>query len=160
MWIDSRRLHGIVISAGLAALALVSSPLTAGDWDLGVRAGYFTDIEESFVGFEALTTIEHSRFVVNPNGEIVLVDNGDLYTLSLDLHYDLPLGLSDSDVWFGAGPTVLIRDPDHGDNKDDFGLNLLAGLGRRSGSVRPYGQVKVTLADDSWAVLAVGVRFF
>ena len=149
-----------VLATALVALAAFPAPAAA-EWDLGLRAGLYTDIEEAFVGIEGITRIGDSDFFLNPNGEIVFVDNGDLFTISLDVHYDLDLdGLDRADVWLGAGPTVLIRDPDRGRSDDDFGLNLLAGIGFREGAVRPYAQFKVILADDTEAVIGFGIRFF
>jgi hypothetical protein len=45
------------------------------------------------------------------------------------------------------------------DNEVDIGLNLLAGFGAQSGSVRPFLQGKAILMDDSEASIAVGIRF-
>jgi hypothetical protein len=139
---------------------LLCGPARSADWDLGLRTGLYTDIEEAFVGVEGLGRIGSTDFFLNPNAEVVFVDNGDLVTLSLDVHYDLELDTHPVDVWLGAGPTVLFRDLDRGRGDDDFGLNLLAGVGLREGAVRPYGQLKVILADDTEAVLAFGIRFF
>jgi hypothetical protein len=140
--------------------ALTAPPVAADDWDLGVRTGLYTDVEEAFLGFEALTRIGDTDFIFNPNVEVVFVDNGDLFALSFDVHYDFDLDLDKVDVWAGAGPTVLFRDPDRGRGDDDFGLNLLAGIGLREGTVRPYAQFKVILADETEAVIAIGLRFF
>ncbi|HVS63051.1 MAG TPA: hypothetical protein VMT85_06055 [Thermoanaerobaculia bacterium] len=147
------------LACGFALFVSVSAPARA-EWDLGLRAGLYSDVEEAFVGVEGLTNIGDTDFVLNPNAEIVFVDNGDLFVVSLDVHYDLDLDLDRVDVWLGLGPTVLIRDPDRGRSDDDFGLNLLAGIGFREGAVRPYAQFKVILADDTEAVIAFGVRFF
>ena len=70
--------------------------------------------------------------------------------------------------WAGAGPAIIFRDfddegrrgrRDDDDGETDFGANLLAGVGMVRGPVRPYGQVKVILSDETEAVLAFGVRF-
>ncbi|HVS15676.1 MAG TPA: hypothetical protein VMV46_17265 [Thermoanaerobaculia bacterium] len=149
----------LLIAAALLC-ALTAVPAAANDWDLGLRTGLYTDIEEAFLGFEALTRVADTDFFFNPNVEWVFVDNGDLFTVSFDVHYDLDLDLDWVDFWLGAGPTVLFRDPDFGRSDDDFGLNLLAGVGLREGAVRPYAQFKVILADETEAVIAIGLRFF
>lgn len=148
------------IIALLPALALFPTAATAEGWDLGLRTGVYTDADSGFLGIEALKRIGTSRYFFNPNVELVFVDHGDLTALSFDVHYDLHLDSQTTNVWLGAGPTVLFKDPDFGPNDDDFGLNLLAGIGLRKGAVRPYGQLKVILADDTEAVLGIGIRFF
>lgn len=156
----NRPLAALIGALLTLALLAFDSPARASAWDLGLRTGLYSDIEEAFVGVEGLTRIADTDFFFNPNGELVLIDNGDLFTVSLDVHYDLDLDLNEADIWLGAGPTVLFRDPDRGRGHDDFGLNLLAGIGVRRGAVRPYGQLKVILADETEAVLAIGIRFF
>ena len=145
------------------ALVLSPTPAAAQGWDFGVRTGYYTDVEEFFLGVEALHQIRSSRWMFNPNVEYVFVDNGDLWSLSADVHYDFDLDLDKIDVWAGGGPTVLFRDFERGpfDDRDDndFGLNLIAGAGVKEGGIRPYGQVKVILADDTEVALQVGLRF-
>src|SRR6266571_4699255 len=64
-------------------------------------------------------------------------------------------------VWAGAGPTLIFRDRNTPSQSDttDTGVNLVLGVGGRKGDVRPYGQMKVVLANDTEAVVGVGVRF-
>jgi len=64
-------------------------------------------------------------------------------------------------VWVGAGPTVIHKDENEPGGRDttDAGANLLMGVGANKGEVRPYGQLKLVFAEDSQAVLGVGVRF-
>lgn len=151
------RVAGISIVA-LLAFSLIPTPVEAGT-DFGVRAGYYTDAEEPFVGAELLTNLDpENRWFFNPNFEWVFVDSADLYTVNFDFHYDF-LGTSPLAVWMGAGPAIIRWDPDFGRDNTDVGVNFVAGLGARDGAVRPYVQGKVTLADDSEASLAVGLRF-
>jgi hypothetical protein len=95
------------------------------------------------------------------------VDDGDLYTLNLDAHYDFPTR-SDFYVWAGGGAAVIFSefDPPPGcrrceaEDDTELGLNLLAGLGFGKGqAIRPYVQGKVILADNTEAVIAFGLRF-
>ena len=152
--------------AGLAGALLIALcwPGTAwADVDFGLRGGVYTDTEEPFIGGEILFPIG-SSFYLNPNLEYVLIDNGDLYTVNLDFHYDF-WGDRNLAAWLGAG-AALIRtelDPprgrDRGVDETDFGVNLLAGIGAKRGTLRPYLQGKVILSDDTEAVIAVGLRF-
>jgi hypothetical protein len=53
---------------------------------------------------------------------------------------------------------MIFRDRNTSDDTD-AGLNLVFGVGGTKGEVRPYGQMKVIVANDSQAVLGAGVRF-
>lgn len=162
----------VVVAAGLA-LAAGLLPQTAGAIDFGIRGGLYTNAEEAFLGLELLSRIQRSQWYFNPNVEYVFVDNGDLITVNLDFHYDFRTS-GEYNAWIGGGPAILFCDRDRGRPRPDLpcdlddddsdtapGLNLLAGLGfNPHGPVRPYVQGKIILADDSEAVIAIGLRFF
>jgi hypothetical protein len=159
----------VLSSASLSSfslLALLGAPQEAGaqGWDFGVRTGYYTDVEEAFVGVEALHQIGGTPWMFNPNVEYVFVDNGDFWTLAADFHYDFDLDVESVDFWLGAGPAILFRDLDRGgrgdDDDTDFGFDLIAGAGKKDGALRPYGQIKVILSDDTEVALQVGLRFY
>jgi hypothetical protein len=149
----------LVVGAG----GLGTAPAAA-DTDFGVRGGLYSDAEAGFLGVELLTDLT-GRWFLNPNAEYVFVDDGDLATINLDAHYDLPLQAA-ADVWVGGGLAVVFSDDDRpgrgdDDSETDIGVNLLAGVGfLRREAVRPYVQAKVLLSDETEAVIAVGVRFF
>lgn len=156
----SRKSNGArLILAGLAVGWLLLPAGAFADVDFGVRAGVYDDASEAFVGLELLTRIDGSQWFFNPNVEWVLVDNGNLITVNADFHYDFPTSGQFS-VWAGGGPALVLIDPDRGDNETDAGLNLLAGLGfDPRAAVRPYIQGKILIADETEAVLGVGIRF-
>lgn len=149
-----------LLAAGLAFW--IASP-TLAQWDLGIRGGIYTEDTDPFVGVELLTRVGDSSWFFNPNFEAVFVDNGDLYTLNGDFHYDFePSG--SIDLWAGGGPALIFRDFDRrgrgDDSETDVGLNLLAGIGfNPSARIRPYIQGKLILSDDNEAAVAFGVRF-
>ena len=159
-----RSLQWLATLLGLVAIALAPAPAAA-DVDFGVRAGFYDDADSGFVGAELLTGIT-GRWFFNPNVEFVLVDDGTLWTLNGDAHYDLPTS-SELAFWVGGGPAVIFRDLDpprncprcEGVDETDFGLNLLGGVGMKRGGIRPYAQGKVVISDDTEAVLGVGLRF-
>lgn len=161
----SRISHRWILGAAafaLAAAVLAPTPARA-QVDVDLRGGVYTDVEEGFVGGGILMPVTGNWFF-NPNVEYVFVDPGSLWTLNGDFHYDFAQRGNWS-IWAGGGPAVLFRDFDddrpgrRADDDTDFGANLIAGVGMVRGSVRPFGQVKVILADDTEAVLAVGLRF-
>jgi hypothetical protein len=142
-------------------LVLAAVPEARAQVDPDVRAGIYTDGSDGFIGAGVLWDMgQKGRWYANPNLEYVLVDNGDFFTLNGDVHYDLDVE-TPFFIWVGGGPALLFADPDDGDgdSETDFGLNLLAGIGAREGSVRPFGQVKLIVADESQLVFAVGLRF-
>ena len=147
--------------AATAILAALAIPDARAQVDPDFRAGIYTDGSNGFVGGGVLWDMGNKgRWYANPNLEYVLVDNGDFFTVNADVHYDLDVE-TPFFVWVGGGPALLFADSDEGDDdsETDFGLNLLAGIGAREGSVRPFGQVKLIVADDSQLVFAVGLRF-
>jgi hypothetical protein len=127
--------------------------------DFGVRAGYYFDVEEPFVGAELIARVA-PRIYFNPNVEYVLVGDGLSYlTINGDFHYDFPTRGSNF-IWAGAGLGLVRVDPDGPDNSNtDPALNLLAGVGWRTGGVIPYVQGKVIINGGNEFVLAFGLRF-
>jgi hypothetical protein len=151
----------------LAVAGLFLGPgIARAEIDFGVRGGLYSDAEAGFLGAELLTGISRNWFL-NPNLEYVFVDDGDLWTLNLDAHYDFRTG-APYYVWAGGGPAVIFSslDPPRGcrrcddDSETDLGLNLLAGVGFGKGqAIRPYVQGKVILSDNTEAVIAFGLHF-
>ena len=153
----------LLIFLTVALLAMAAAPAArAEDVDIDLRAGIYTDGSDGFIGGGVLWDVgKPQSWYANPNLEYVFVDNGDLFTLNGDVHYDFKVDAPFA-VWGGGGPAILFFDTDNGDgdSETDFGLNLLAGLGAKEGSVRPFGQVKLIISDDSQLVFAFGLRFF
>jgi len=151
----------LVTGASLLTTVLAIAPARA-KTDFGVRGGAYSDEDAPFLGAEALFGVgDTHRWFGNPNLEHAFSDTDrDLTAMSFDFHYDFPSGQPYT-IWAGAGPTLLLRDRNNpaGDSRTDAGVNLLLGVGSRRGDVRPYGQMKVVVSDNSEAVLGVGVRF-
>ncbi len=146
-------------SACAFATALSISPDLARP-DFGVRGGAYADREDPFLGAEALFGLGGTKsWFGNPNLEHAFAESGDLTSVSFDFHYDFRTGQPYT-IWAGAGPTMLFRDRNEaGVDDTDAGVNLVLGFGAKKGDVRPYGQMKVIVADDTQAVLGAGVRF-
>ena len=126
----------------------------------GFRVGVYTDPNDFFVGGELLVTLT-PYWYFNPNVEYVFIDNGDLFTINFDVHYDFRTN-SSFYFWIGGGPAILLFDPEGDrDGDTDLGVNVFAGIGfpLRDTSLIPYIQPKVILADNSEFSLAFGIRF-
>ena len=140
-----------------SVMALSGLPVLA-DIDGDVRGGAYTDAEAAMIGGGALVNLEPSnRWFFNPNIEVAFPEDRNLTTVNGDFHYDFPA--TRVAYWVGGGPAIRFVDPEFGDDDTDFGANVLAGIGARQGDVRPSGQFKVLVADDSEAVLMFGLRF-
>lgn len=153
----------------LATFFFLAPAVAQAQVDFGVRGGLYSDAEAGFVGAEILTPLRifGRGWFLNPNLEYVFVDDGDLYTINLDAHYDLRTSAPYS-VWLGGGLAAIFSEFDpprdcrfcDPDDETDVGLNLLAGIGIwPRNAVRPYVQGKVTLSDNTEASIAVGLRF-
>lgn len=155
-----RRAGGLLVPALLTLLA--AAPPAWAKLHAEVRAGYYLDAKEGMIGGGAYLPVSQ-RWDVNPNLEWVFVGGFDYYNLNLDVHRDLSNGTGPS-LWLGAGPTLIVVDVNDAlrirdRNRTHLGLNLLAGVGGRRGSLIPFAQFKLALSDDSEASLAAGVRF-
>lgn len=168
MWKTTGRAVWLLTVAGLF-LFLMNPASAHAQIDFGVRGGLYSDADAGFLGAELLTPLRifGRGWFFNPNFEYVFVDDGHLYTLNLDAHYDLRTGGPYS-VWLGGGPAVIFSGIDaprgcrrcESEDETDLGLNLLAGVGIwPRNAVRPYVQGKVTLSDNTEASIAVGLRF-
>lgn len=146
-------------------IAIAFSPVLAqAEIKPGVRtAGYF-DPTRAAIGAEILTNLDDDhRVYFNPNVEYVFLERSDLWTFNFDFHYDLLSFREPIYLWVGAGPAILLRDPDNDrlDSDTDFGVNVFTGLGFRvrGTSLVPYIQPKYTFADNDRFSIAFGLRF-
>ena len=159
--LDVRSISRFAMGA-TAALGLVAA--TAGvshaHTDVELRGGYYSDVDEGFVGGGLLTSMG-SGWDFNPNLEWVLVENADYMTVNGDVHYDFTRDSSAPAVWAGGGVALLHTETDgpRSVSDTDLGMNLFGGIGAKHGSVRPFFQVKGTLSDESETSLALGLRF-
>jgi hypothetical protein len=154
----SSRLAAGAIVLACAALGLgITAAHAATQADL--RAGLYPDADGVAMGAGVLTPISSSdRWGFNPNAEFAFGDDRNVYTFNGDVHYSLPVARS-VDYWVGGGPALLVRDPSVGNSNTDVGVNVLMGVGGRQGTVRPFGQLKGVIADDSEVALMGGIHF-
>ena len=152
-----RLLAMLLLSCGAGWTQWATSARAGVDTD--VRAGVYMDADAVGIGAGVLTPVgSTSHWFFNPNVEVGFGDQQNLITMNGDFHYDFQQNRSMS-VWMGAGPAVLITDPEAGDTDTDVGLNLMTGLGGTRGDVRPFAQLKGIVANESQVVLQGGIRF-
>jgi hypothetical protein len=153
------RKHACVLGAAIVAgSCLLAPPVGADELMFGLRGGYYTKVEEPFVGAELLVPMAH-RFYFNPNVEYVFVSSGAYVTYNADFHYDIGVDRG-TFVWLGGGLALVQDDPEGPDNSNtDVAANFFGGIGFRAGSAIPYFQAKVIAKSGAEFVLAFGVRF-
>lgn len=152
------RRSGSLLPFMLVVATLLSLPAAADDAKVGVRGGYYTDIEEPFIGAELLLKVA-PRFYFNPNAEYVFLNNAKYFTWNADFHYDFH-SRGSSFAWLGAGLAVTTFNPRGPNNSNnDVAANILAGVGVQTGGLIPYFQAKVIAKDETEFVLAFGLRF-
>jgi len=148
----------VLCAVFVAASVLPATPVFAQGVKFGVRGGYYTDVEEPFVGAEVLVPVAH-RFYFNPNVEYVFVQDGSYLTFNADFHYDFVVDRK-TFLWLGGGLGVVRVDPEGADNAEtDAAANFLGGIGFRAGSVIPYFQAKLIAKSGTEFAVAFGVRF-
>ena len=54
---------------------------------------------------------------------------------------------------------MIVRETSRDNRETGMGMNVLAGFGKTRGDVRPFGQLKGVVADNSGIALMGGVRF-
>lgn len=146
------------LMTALGTIVLCAGGIHA-DTDIDLRGGYNADVEDAFVGGGVLANLGDShRWYLNPNAEYTFMDDGDQFSLNGDVHYDFG-ATPKTTYWVGGGPTLVRRDNDFTGDETDLGVNLIAGMGARSGNIRPFAQGKVVLKDETEAAIAVGIRF-
>ena len=152
-----RYVAGIGTAALLGLISIVAPQTARAGVDGDVRAGV-TDGDRVAVGGGLLTQVGSSRhWYFNPNVDMTVGDNRDQFAMNGDFHYDL--NTSGPAFWVGGGPALMVVDRDGADNDTDVGLNVLTGIGKKHGDVRPFAQLRGTIADDSQVQIAGGVRF-
>lgn len=149
----------IAVAALLCGSAWMARPAQAGV-DTDLRAGYYTDAEAFGVGAGLISPLgSGGRWFFNPNLEVAFGDNANLFSVNGDVHYDFTTIGGSSSMWLGAGPALLVSDPDGGDSSTDLGLNVFTGITATHGGTRPFAQLKGVLSDNSEVVLQGGIRF-
>ena len=155
------RIHLLAVASliGAALLLTAGARVANAGTDADLRGGYYFDSDAFALGGGLLTSLSHSGpWYFNPNLEAAFGDHVTTVTVNGDLHYDLPMASSMS-WWVGAGPALLVSDPDNAPSNSRFAVNVLGGVGGRGGSVRPFAQFKAIVSDNSETALMGGIRF-
>lgn len=155
---NHRHSAAAILGAATILILLTTPASSRASVDADVRAGVMTNSDGVGLGAGFLTPIgdRNYRWYANPNAEVA-ISGDNMMSLNGDFHYDVSHQRTTS-IWVGAGPALIRQDHD-GNNETNLGMNLLAGMGKTSGNMRPYGQFKGVLSDNSGVALMGGIRF-
>ncbi|MBD3386713.1 hypothetical protein GF407_17555 [candidate division KSB1 bacterium] len=123
-----------------------------------LRAGYYTDVEELYIGGGFRTGLGRS-LDLNPNLEYVLIEGGTYMTINVDLLFTIMANRRNFAL-LGAGLAISRFDPEgKAEGDSDTGLNFLFRYGFITRSAIPYFQAKVIMGDYDDIVLGGGLEF-
>ena len=155
-----RRVGAGIVGLLIATLAMAAAGTARAAVDADVRAGIYPNADAVSVGGGVLANVggSDSHWYFNPNVEVAMGDRRDIVAMSGDFHYDFA-SRNTTSFWMGAGPAVLVTDRQDAGTNTDLGMNVLTGVGAKRGQVRPFAQLRGTVADQSQVTIAGGIRF-
>lgn len=142
---------GATLAGGLPA-ALHAQTARA---HVGPHVSYHFDAEAIGIGAQLSVPIV-PRVELYPSFSYFFVDPGSLWALNADLKLRVSRSRNLDWLYFGAG--LGIHRAGNGDADTELGVNLLAGAESLRGRIHPFGEARVTVADESWLVLAAGLN--
>jgi len=123
---------------------------------LGPRISYQFDVEDVGLGAQfSLPVARHLEFY--PSFDYFFVDPGSFWNLNGDLKYRLA-GQHLDWIYLGTGLNIAHRSVGSADNTD-AGLNLFGGIESLAGWVHPFGEFRLTVGDNTAAMVAGGLNF-
>jgi hypothetical protein len=153
------------VGAGISGLLVLTLAIAAAGTaraavNADVRAGVYPSADAVSVGGGVLANMggEDSHWYFNPNVEVAMGDRKDIVAMSGDFHYDFDTQ-SNTAFWMGAGPAVLVTDRKDASSDTNLGMNVLTGVGAKRGQVRPFAQLRGTVASEGQVTIAGGIRF-
>jgi hypothetical protein len=123
---------------------------------VGPRITYNFDFEEVAIGGQFGIPLT-SALDFYPSLDIFLVDEGSLLGFNGDLKFRP--GMAGSSPLFVGGGLNLSRRSINDRSDTEPGLNLFGGLEGRTGSLRPFVEMRAILADRSMVQLSGGLNF-
>lgn len=123
---------------------------------VGPRITYNFDYEEVAIGGQFGLPLT-SALDFYPSLDIFLVDEGSLLGFNGDLKFRP--GMAGTSPLFVGGGLNLSRRSINDRSDTEPGLNLFGGLEGRSGSIRPFVEMRAILADRSTVQLSGGLNF-
>ncbi len=158
------RTHENIRAALVAALALaclacaiITTPAGAAPM-ADLRGGVYPDQGVALGGGVIGQLGSSPNWYFNPNVEAAFASEKDVVSLNGDIHYDFR-STSPYNFYAGAGPALIIVNPDRGENRTDGGLNLVGGVNWHNQALRPFVQMKGVVSNEGQVALMGGIRF-
>ena len=122
----------------------------------GPRVSYNFDAERMGLGVQFSTPVT-SFLEFYPSFDTFMVSPASLWALNGDLKLRLA-GENLKWLYFGGGLNIT-RAAQSGLDNTETGLNLFGGFETNTGSVHPFGEMRMSFADGSSLQLSLGLNF-
>lgn len=122
---------------------------------VGPQIGYNFDYEALVVGAQFGAPIG-PYLEIYPSFNVFFVDPGSAWAVNLDLKYRMPMQGAD---WLYVGGGLNVTRTKVTVSHTDANANLLAGIESRRGTVRPFGEFRLTVGHGSTVQLVGGLNF-
>ncbi len=141
-----------------AALALVAAvPAFAQHAQLGLHGGYNSGPGNFLIGGQAVVPISPSLDFY-PSLDYHFLSGGNQVGINVDLRLKNPYA-EPGPAWYAGGGLAVLRNSVVGGSNTYTGADIFAGLEGRTGTVRPYGEVRGLLNSNSSIQLVAGVNW-
>jgi hypothetical protein len=143
-------MHGVALFLTLAGAGTAQAQDKA--MHLGPRLSYQFDAEELGVGAQFSVPIA-SQLEFYPSFDVFFTDPNSLWSFNVDLKWRVaPSSVS----WLYLGTGLNVMD---GGGDSQAGLNLFGGIESLKGRIRPFGELRFIVNDNSTAQMSAGLNF-
>lgn len=155
--INVLRMRARALAASAAVATLCSLGTTAqAQGRAGFRLGMNLDSDDALVGAQLVAPLT-PQWSFYPSLDVYLPENGSLIGLNIDIKHVLTTA-GGPRIFLGGGLNLL-RASNGGASNTDTGADVFFGLEGRRSSVRPFGEVRLLLHDNTSLQLVGGLNF-
>jgi hypothetical protein len=113
----------------IAAAMLLAGANAMAAFNIGARAGYSSNPDQFVIGGQAVIGSVAPFIQLAPSLDLGFGNNVSTTALNIDLQFNLPsLPKISPNIYVGAGPTLVMANPDKGNSDTEVGISLVAGL--------------------------------
>jgi hypothetical protein len=126
----------------------------------GIRAGFGLTPDQFVLGLQTLLGEKLRILRFAPSFDFGFGDNQTTYALNADFTLHVPLPSTRSQIYLGAGPALVVWNPDQGGADTEVGLNLIGGTRLATRGRTLYNvEVRFAVGDAPDFRLLLGVLF-
>ena len=146
----------------------ISTARAQTSFEIGPRVGFDLagDVEELFLGADARIGVASLPVLLNGTFDYYLVDNYDLWQLSLNALYEFGVDNQAFTPYAGGGLGITRYSfdidsefVDLDTSSTDVGLNIIGGAIFELGNLKPFAQAQITFGDFDLFSIAGGLLF-